>query len=147
MFASLRELFAPAAAAADDAHRLRVATAALLFEVLRSDHEIVPNEREAALASLREQFGLDAAEAETLIAQAAQEVPRANDHFQFTSLLNRHFSQPDKERVIELMWRVAYADGRLSAHELHVMRKLAGLLHIAEPAYIAAKLRAKEAAA
>ena len=147
MFASLRELFAPTAAAADDAHRLRVATAALLFEVLRSDHEIAAAERDAALAALREHFGLDAAEAETLLAHAAREVPRANDHFQFTSLLNRHFSQPDKERAIELMWRVAYADGRLSAHELHVMRKLAGLLHIAEPAYIAAKMRAKGAAA
>jgi uncharacterized tellurite resistance protein B-like protein len=42
------------------------------------------------------------------------------------------------------MWRVAYADAELSAHELHLMRKIAGLLHVPEDAYIAAKLRAKE---
>jgi uncharacterized tellurite resistance protein B-like protein len=145
MLKSIFEFFAPAPGdAAPQAHRLRQATAALLFEVLRSDHEIGAAERDAALAALREHFGLDAQAAEELIALAAHEVPRANDHFQFTSLLNRHFTQPEKERVIEWMWRVAYADGRLSAHELHPMRKIAGLLHIAEPAYIAAKLRAKE---
>ena len=145
MLKSIFEFFAPAPGeAAPQVHRLRQATAALLFEVLRSDHEIGAAERDAALAALREHFGLDAQAAEELIALAAHEVPRANDHFQFTSLLNRYFSQPEKEQVIERMWRVAYADGRLSAHELHLMRKIAGLLHIAEPAYIAAKLRAKE---
>jgi uncharacterized tellurite resistance protein B-like protein len=42
------------------------------------------------------------------------------------------------------MWRVAYADDELSAHELHLMRKIAGLLHVPDGDYIAAKLRAKE---
>jgi uncharacterized tellurite resistance protein B-like protein len=147
MLNSLRDFFgmAPVPGTEADTHRLQQATAALLFEVLRSDHEIGDEERAAAGRALREHFGLDATAAEDLIALAAREVPQANDHFQFTSLLNRHFSQPDKERVIELMWQVAYADGRLSAHELHLMRKIAGLLHIAEPAYIAAKLRARDA--
>lgn len=45
----------------------------------------------------------------------------------FTSLINQRFNQPQKERVIELMWQVA--DDALSAHELHLMRKIAGLLH------------------
>ena len=43
------------------------------------------------------------------------------------------------------MWRVAYADARLSAHEMHVVRKIADLLYVPHAAYIAAKMRAKEA--
>jgi uncharacterized tellurite resistance protein B-like protein len=49
--------------------------------------------------------------------------------------------------MIELMWQVAYADAALSAHELHLMRKVAGLLHVPDSAYIAAKMRAKAQAA
>jgi len=48
--------------------------------------------------------------------------------------------------VIELMWAAAYADGELSAHEQHVMRKIAGLLYVPDSTYIAAKMRAKAAA-
>jgi uncharacterized tellurite resistance protein B-like protein len=68
---------------------------------------------------------------------------QANDYFQFTSLVNRHFTQEQKLRIVELMWRVAYADAELSAHENHLMRKIGDLLHIAHGDYIAAKMKAK----
>jgi uncharacterized tellurite resistance protein B-like protein len=42
------------------------------------------------------------------------------------------------------MWRVAYADERLDAHELHLMHRIADLLHVPHPDSIAAKMRAKE---
>jgi uncharacterized tellurite resistance protein B-like protein len=45
---------------------------------------------------------------------------------------------------VELLWRVAYADTHLSAHEMHVIRKIADLLYVPHSAYIAAKMRAKE---
>jgi uncharacterized tellurite resistance protein B-like protein len=41
------------------------------------------------------------------------------------------------------MFRVAYADQHLSAHENHLMRKVASLLHVSHGDYVAAKLRAK----
>jgi uncharacterized tellurite resistance protein B-like protein len=44
------------------------------------------------------------------------------------------------------MWRVAYADGTLSAHENHVMWKVSDLLHIPHGAYVSAKMRARDAA-
>ena len=40
----------------------------------------------------------------------------------------------------------AYADGTLDAYETHLIRKIAALLHVPDSAYIAAKMRAKEAA-
>ncbi|MBK3018790.1 hypothetical protein FKK32_30185 [Klebsiella pneumoniae] len=44
------------------------------------------------------------------------------------------------------MWDVAYADGRLSDHERHVMWRIADLLHIPQGAYVHARMRAREAA-
>ena len=70
----------------------------------------------------------------------------ANDYYQFTSLINRHFGQQQKQYVIELMWRVAYADAELAAHENHVLRRIAELLHVTHADYIAAKMRARNAA-
>ena len=67
----------------------------------------------------------------------------ATDFFAFTSRINDAFSMEQKLRMIEHMWRVAYADGVLSAHENHVMRKLADLLHIPHGAYVHAKMRAR----
>jgi uncharacterized tellurite resistance protein B-like protein len=97
------------------------------------------------LRAVREKFELTHEEAERLIALAEEEMKQASDYFQFTSLINRHFTQEQKQRVIELMWRVAYSDARLSAHENHLMRKVADLLHIAHGDYIAAKMRAQSA--
>lgn len=133
-------------AGATKEHALQVATAALLLELVRADGEIAPTERAAVAAALRGHFGLEAAEYETLLALAEAEAREANDYFQFTSLINRHCGREEKLRMVENLWRVAMADAHLDAHELHLMRKLADLLHIGHADYVAAKQRAREAA-
>jgi uncharacterized tellurite resistance protein B-like protein len=150
MLRAIREFFeqhiGQAAAPAQEAHRLQLATAALLVEVVRSDGGIAPAEREALLAAIGARFALAPEEAATLIDLAEQETRLANDTFQFTSLINRSFSPSQKLRLVELMWQVAYADATLGAHEQHVLRKLAELLHVPHGDYIAAKMRARDAA-
>lgn len=127
-------------------HRLQLATAALLVEVVRGDGTIAPAEREAMLAAIGAKFALAPQEAAALIDLAEREARLANDTYQFTSLINRSFSPAQKLRVVELMWQVAYADAGLSAHEQHVLRKVAELLHVPHGDYIAAKMRARDTA-
>ena len=150
MLRAIREFFeqhiGQAAAPAQEAHRLQLATAALLVEVVRSDGGIAPAEREALLAAIGARFALAPEEAATLIDLAEQETRLANDTFQFTSLINRSFSPSQKLSLVELMWQVAYADATLGAHEQRVLRKLAELLHVPHGDYIAAKMRARDAA-
>lgn len=150
MLDAIREFFdqhvAAAAGADDDRHAIEVATAALLIETVRLDGAIDEAERTAALRAVRSKFGLAETEAATLIRLAEDEAREAIDYFQFTSLINNRFSATQKERVIELMWQVAYADAALSANEQHVVRRIAELLHVPHRTYIAAKLRARDAA-
>ena len=150
MLNAIREFFdqhvAAGAAGGDERHTIEVATAALLVETVRLDGEIDASERAAAHRAVRAKFGLGEAEAATLIRLAEEEARDATGYYQFTSLINKRFSAAQKERVIELMWQVAYADEALSAHEQHVVRKIAELLHVPHRAYIAAKLRARTAA-
>lgn len=149
MLKSIREFFERNLAAGGDGpparHTIELATAALLIEVVRCDAGITEDERQSVQAAVRAKFGLAPEEAETLIRLAEDEVAQANDLFQFTSLINRHFTQEQKQRVIELMWRAALADARISAHENHVLRRIAELLHVTHGDYIAARTRAQAA--
>jgi uncharacterized tellurite resistance protein B-like protein len=130
---------------AGDGHSIQLATAALLVETARIDSATTETERDAVLRAVHEKFELPADEAAALIDLAEAEMKQATDYFQFTSLVNQHFTPEQKLRIVELMWRVAFADEELSAHENHLMRKIGDLLHIPHGDYIAAKMRAQAA--
>ena len=132
------------AAAAE--HRLQLATAVLLVEVMRADPGVDAGERRTALAALRAKFALTADESAALLELAEQTARDANDFHAFTSTLNERLDHAQKVRVVEAMWEVAYADGALAAHERHVLWRVADLLHLPHAAYINAKLRARERA-
>jgi uncharacterized tellurite resistance protein B-like protein len=136
-----------AASAAEQEHRLQLATAVLLVEVMRADPEVDAAERQAVMAALRRKFPLSPAELEGLVALAEEKSRGANDFFAFTSALNERFSHEQKVRMVEFMWQVAYADGAIDANENHLISKVAGLLHVTHGEYIAAKLHARQAAA
>jgi uncharacterized tellurite resistance protein B-like protein len=151
MLRTLKDLFekglsAPGAPGADREHSLQLATAVLLVEVMKADPEITREERASVLQVLRRKFTLAEGELLRLVELAEQASRAASDFHQFTSVVNEHFGQDDKIRIVEHMWQVAYADGQLGAHENHVIARVAGLLHVTHGEYIAAKLRAKEAA-
>ena len=132
-----------AASEADRQHALEIATAALLLEMMRMDSAGTPEETATVTSVLRTRFGLTAKELDTLLRFATEEARQAADYYQFTSLINRHFSAEQKIGVIENLWQVAFADGRLDAHENHFMRKIADLLYISHADYVAAKQRAR----
>ena len=124
-------------------HRLRIATAAVLLETMRADFDVTSKEVEAVTDAVQSVFELPREETDTLIRLAEQEVRQATDYFQFTSLINKALTANEKKTVVELMWRVAYADGQLDKYEDHLIRKIAGLLHVSHRDFIAAKHRAR----
>ena len=130
------------AASDRNAHTIELATAALLAEMARIDGSIDSAEREAAIRAVREKLGLSQAESDQLFALAEAEARQATDYFQFTSLINRHFDAGQKARVIELMWRVALVDGEIDAHERHLIRRIADLIHVPHADLVHAQRRA-----
>jgi uncharacterized tellurite resistance protein B-like protein len=151
MFRTLRDLYESLVPPAPDAeppaaeHALRLATAVVLVEVMRADGSFEPGEREAVQAALREKFDLADDEGARLVDLAGATASGSTDLFSFTSLIDARFEMAQKLRIVELMWRVAYADGHLSAHERHVMWRIADLLHVPQGAYVHARMRAQQA--
>lgn len=123
-------------------HSLELATAVLLVEVMRADPQLREGERATAMDALRRCFNIADDELAALVELAHSTASTASDFHQFTSVLNERFSVDEKVRIVEHMWRVAYADGHLDVHENHVISRVAELLHVTHGQYIAAKLRA-----
>lgn len=153
MLRTLKDLFdaivppsGATAAGHDHEHALQLATAVLLVEVMRAEPTMADSERDAVLHALRVKFALREDELQRLLELAHDTARSAYDYQRFTGQMNEHFTQEQKVRVVEAMWQVAYADAHLDAHENHVISKVAGLLHVTHGEYIAAKMRAKEAA-
>ena len=128
----------------NDDHALQRAAAALFIEMSRADRQILDAEHASIGAALRECFDLEVEEIDTLLALAEADADEAVSLFEFTTLLNQHFEHAQKVRFIEHLWRIAYADGHLEKHDSHLVKKVAGLLHLRHREYIGAKLRASD---
>ena len=120
MIRTFRRLFestVATAARAEEAdareHGYHVATAALLVEVMRADYDVRPEERDAVLRALEAAFGdLSPDETRDLLARAEERADDATSLYEFTQHVNRQLDHDQKAHVVELLWRVAYADGR-----------------------------------
>lgn len=130
----------------DREHTLQLATAVLLIEVVRADGDISGIELTAATDALRSRFTLTQAELDELVELARHRSEHTHDLYSFTQRLNETLDEAERIHVFELLWRVAYADGHADAHETHLLRKLADLLHLRHADAIGAKLRAESAA-
>ena len=117
----------------------QLAAAALLVEMTRADFEVHPKERVAVVAALRTAFDLSEAEAASLMAEAEAEADGATSLYEFTALINEHLTPPQKYRLVELLWRVAYADGEIDKYEDHLVRKVADLIYVRHREFIRAK--------
>ena len=122
---------------------LRLAAAALLFETAMADYDLDNTEWATIHALVCSQFSLSDVDSKALLALAESQAKEATGLHGFTSLINKHWTEQQRLTLVEQMWRVVYADGRLDDHELHLMRKIQRLLHIPQKDFVAAKLRHK----
>ena len=125
-------------------HPLRIATAALLIEMMRADSEITEAERDAISKTIQSKFELSEEETHELIKLAEEEIWQATGYFQFTSLINNGFSHEQKKIIIEHLWEIAFADAALDKHEEHMVRKISSLIHVSHKDFIDAKLRVRK---
>jgi uncharacterized tellurite resistance protein B-like protein len=126
-------------------HQLRLASAALLIETARADFTQDGVEEAAMHAVLCTGLGLAATEVDELLGLASDQVDAATSLFEFTRVINDHFSPSRKRQLVAGMWAVAYADGNVDKYEEHLIRRVADLLYVPHEDYIRAKLDAAAA--
>lgn len=122
----------------DDARERAVAV--LLLEVARADFDHDPLELQAIRKALGTEFGLDGDTLDALLSNAQQESKAAISLHDYVQTLNRTMQPEDKRRLMQQLWQVAYADGKVDPLEEHTLRRLADLLHVPHHEYIRGKL-------
>src|SRR5207247_8717656 len=94
------------------------------------DGDISDAERDKLHALIKQQFDFDEATADELVAEATAAENEAVDLYHFTSLINRFLDEDGRRRVVEMMWEIAYADGRVDDFESNLIWRVADLLGI-----------------
>jgi uncharacterized tellurite resistance protein B-like protein len=144
MIAHLKRIFGvdpPVAGMLEDREPFELATAALLVELARSDFSESAAEVEAIRHLLQKRFSLSDAALDTLIADASRRADRAVSLHECTHRLNRELPEADKLAIVEMLWRVSHADGRIDKHEEQLVQRIAGLLHISDRDRVRLKLK------
>ena len=108
----------------------RLAAAALLVHAAGIDGNISDIERARLHTTIRRGFDLDDATTDELVAEATEAEHDAIDLYHFTSLINRSLDEDGRRRIVEMMWEIAYADGRVSEFESNLIWRAADLLGI-----------------
>jgi uncharacterized tellurite resistance protein B-like protein len=120
---------------------LELAMAALLIELARADFAESSAELEAIRHLLQKRFGLSADAVAKLLAEAGQRADDAVSLHEFTHRLNSELPESEKLGIVEMLWRVSYADGSIDKHEEQLIQRIAGLLHISDRDRVRLKLK------
>lgn len=112
----------------DNKKHIHVCCLALLIEVAKSDAEFSEVELKKIRSMAYEQFSLPISEDAFDLAKNVSE--DSTSVFEFTSVINEHYSSDEKFHLILAMWRVAYADGEIDKYEEHLIRKVSDLIYL-----------------
>ena len=134
MLKEIKSFFADLTGGKEAAHfqdnDYRLAAAALLVHVATLEGALSPASHAKLHALLKSRFELSDVLTEELIGVAVTADHEAIDFYHFTSLLNRALNEAGRQRIVEMMWEMAYADGRVSEFEENVMWRVSDLLGV-----------------
>ncbi len=141
--ALLRRLLAPAPDRLVEADS-RLALAALLVRVARSNGLYAAEEVARIDRILARRFGLGPFEAVALRREAETVEARAPDTVRFTRALKEATALEERLGLLEALWSVALADGMRDADEDSLLRLVAGLLGLNDVQNAEARQRAEQ---
>lgn len=124
----------------DDA---RIALAALLVRIARSDGDYARIEQAQIDRVLAHRYGLSQEGTRELRAEAEALEAEAPDTVRFTRAIKEAVPYEERRAVIEALWRVVLADGRREHDEDALLRLVANLLGVSDMDSALARQRVK----
>jgi len=141
--ALIRRLMAPAAAALPEPDA-RLALAALLVRVARTDGDYAPSEVARIDRALMARYGLSPFESAAFRGKAEELEAEAPDTVRFTRAIKEATAIEDRAGLMQALWSVALADGQREAEEDRLMRLVASLLGLSDVQSALARQRAQD---
>jgi uncharacterized tellurite resistance protein B-like protein len=128
---------------AHERRQLQLAVAVLLHEARRADYAEGDEESIRGRQALADLFGLQAPESAALLEEGRAKAQHLTSLYAPLTTVKRDFSLDERVRLVEHLWRVAFAHGGLDPYEDHYVRKIAHLLYVPNTQSMLARNRAR----
>jgi len=129
----------------DHPDALQLAIVVLLVQAAQMDDDFDASERATIGRLLAARFGLTAEDIARLVEAATLRAEASSGLLPFTRLVVDRLSVPERVQVVEMLYEVAYADGRLDPDEDALVRRIAGLIYVTDFERGVARKRARQA--
>lgn len=129
----------------NDPKQLAIAATALMVQLSRVDQSEDEVELNTIVDCAIRSQEITHEEATAILADARAHAEDSTSLYEFTEQLNAKLDQAGKAEILESIWRVAFADGRIDKYEEHLIRRIADLLHLNHREYMECRHRAESA--
>lgn len=93
----------------------------------------------------RDLFDLDNETIDQILKDATAHAGDSTSLYEFTSLIHEHMNENEKFKLVEGLWRIAFADGQIDKYEEHVIRRVAELIYLDHARFTEARHMAQNA--
>ena len=104
----------------------------LMIEAANTDGIVTQNEVNKISSTLIEIFKEDPHDVEKILLEALKYKDEPNSLHFFTSKINKSFTDEKKLLLIQTLWEIILADGKIHDYESNLIRRMAGLLYISD---------------
>ncbi len=119
---------------------IRLAAISLLVQVAKADHSLSEQEESKLVELVNAHFNESKQlEHDELIDLAMAKSDASTSLYEFTSLINEHYSMSQKFQLITLMWQIAFSDNVIDSYEEHLIRRVADLVYLPHVNFMEAK--------
>ena len=125
-------------------HQLQAAATVLMLSVVRADRSSRQDEHRALEEAVVRALDLDRETAAVVVRAAEDTMARGASFAAILQKLEAGCSVGQKRRLVEALWRIAFADAELAGQEEYLVRKIAGHLNLATADLVETKIRARE---
>lgn len=121
-----------------------LASAALMIEVINSDHQLDERESDEFLQVLESSLNIPEDDLREMVSLAEEQANNATSLYEFTRLINDEYDYQQKLELVKNMWRVAFSDDELDKYEESLIRKVADLIYVSHSDFIRMKVEARD---
>ena len=104
----------------------------IMVEAATIDGKIDNNEIGRIKKSLIEVFKISQTKTDSIVAKCLEKANEPNSLYYFSSKINKVFKYDKKIALVEILWEIILADGKIHDFESNLMRRLSGLLYISD---------------
>jgi len=146
MIAKLKSLIAAfnTVPVTEQQHTIELAAASLMVELARADMVTDDLELMRISKNLQALFNLSQDEINAILEDAHICADDSTSTYEFTKVIADNFDAEQRIRLVEALWKVAFADGQLDKYEEHFVRKVSDLLYVSHSDFMKAKHRAQQ---